>query len=291
MRSQFPQTVLKILEQDLRLRIMLGDIGVYSFREVFSNFPDNIFNIGILEQSTIGVAAGFAIAGDIPVVHTIAPFLVERAYEQLKIDFGYQQLGGNFVSVGGSYDYAALGCTHHCPADLSLLLNIPGFELIVPGTDVEFDRLFRQRYAAETPTYYRLSEQMNQTSFPVNYGSNEIVRLGSSSWIIVAIGPMLDRVVAATEELDATVVYCSTVFPFDFSHLEQLRPKKVTLVTPTFEGFGFDLLGRKAMELRFELDVIGIPREFIRKYGANKEIDQCLRLDAKGIRERLIHVY
>ena len=128
---QFPSTILDVLSHDERLQVLLGDIGVFGFRHVFAKYPKNITNIGILEQATVGVAAGMALAGDIPVVHTIAPFLVERAYEQLKVDFGYQNLGGNFVSVGGSYDYAALGCTHHCPADLSLLMNIPGFELVV----------------------------------------------------------------------------------------------------------------------------------------------------------------
>lgn len=291
MRQQFPRTVLKILEQDARMRVLLGDIGVYGFRDVFERFPDNIFNIGILEQSTIGVAAGFAIAGEIPVVHTIAPFLVERAYEQLKIDFGYQKLGGNFVSVGGSYDYAGLGCTHHCPADLSLLLNVPGFELVVPGTDVEFDQLFKQRYSTETPTYFRLSERQNQNSYQVDYGSNQILRSGSSRWVIVAVGPMLDRVIAASANLDVTLIYCTTAFPFDVSQIERIRPEKVTLVASAYESFGFDLLGRYALELGFQLDVIGIPREFIRMYGSEEEIDQHLRLDEESIRKKLVSVY
>ena len=51
--------------------------------------------------------------------------MVDRAFEQLKLDFGYQKLNGNFISVGGSYDYAALGCSHHCPEDINLMKNIP----------------------------------------------------------------------------------------------------------------------------------------------------------------------
>jgi transketolase len=170
MRKQFPKTVETLMSQNERLVVLLGDIGVFGFRNIFSDYPDRIYNIGILEQSTIGVAAGLALEGMIPVVHTIAPFIVERSLEQLKLDFGYQQLGGNFVSVGASYDYAALGCTHHCPADVSILKSIPEMEIVLPGTAEEFDCLFNQVYDDGRPTYFRLSEQSNKESHVVKFG-------------------------------------------------------------------------------------------------------------------------
>jgi transketolase len=60
----------------------------------------------------------------IPFVHTIAPFVVNRAYEQIKIDLCYQNLNVNLVTVGGSIDYAALGSTHHCPEDIGILTKL-----------------------------------------------------------------------------------------------------------------------------------------------------------------------
>lgn len=98
MRKQFIQTVSDILDYDSNTVLLLGDIGIYGFREQFKRHPERVYNYGIAEQSMIGVAAGLSLNGMIPIVHTIAPFLVERAYEQLKIDFGYNQTGGNFVS-------------------------------------------------------------------------------------------------------------------------------------------------------------------------------------------------
>ena len=119
MRKQFTKTLQDILYSNKKTCLLLGDIGVFGFRNELTNLPDRVYNIGILEQSTIGTAAGLAKTGLIPFVHTIAPFLVERSLEQLKVDFGYQCLNGNFISVGASYDYASLGCTHHCPGDIS----------------------------------------------------------------------------------------------------------------------------------------------------------------------------
>ena len=60
------------------------------------------------------MAAGLSKVGLNPVVHTIAPFLIECYKQQL--DFAYQKLSVNLVSVGGSYDYSKLGCSHHCYA-------------------------------------------------------------------------------------------------------------------------------------------------------------------------------
>jgi transketolase len=123
MRKQFVQTVERLLSEDEKIVLLLGDIGVFGFRNSFQKHPKRVYNIGILEQSTVSLAAGMSMTGLIPVVHTITPFVVERCVEQLKNDFCYQKLGGNFISVGGSYDYAALGCTHHCPADVGILRN------------------------------------------------------------------------------------------------------------------------------------------------------------------------
>ena len=99
MRKQFARTTHEILNINEQAIVLLGDIGVFGFMEAMRDHPDRVLNIGILEQSTISLAAGLSIEGMIPIVHTIAPFMVERALEQIKIDFGYQRLRGNLLSL------------------------------------------------------------------------------------------------------------------------------------------------------------------------------------------------
>ncbi len=86
------------MDRDERIVVLLGDIGVFAFQDVFTKYPNRCFNIGICEQSMVGMAAGLSMAGLIPIVHTIEPFLVERAFEQIKDDFGYQELKGTIHS-------------------------------------------------------------------------------------------------------------------------------------------------------------------------------------------------
>ena len=146
MRKQFVSTIENIFREDKKIFLLLGDIGVFGFRDVLSSYPDRAKNIGILEQSMISLASGLSMAGFFPTVHTIAPFISERALEQIKVDLCYQNLPANLVAVGGSYDYSALGPTHHCPGDVGVLNELPGMEIIIPGSQEEFDYLFRERY-------------------------------------------------------------------------------------------------------------------------------------------------
>ena len=68
------------------------------------------------------MASGLSISGMIPVVHYSSICVLERAYEQIKLDFGYQKLGINIITVGtDQFDYSKLGCSHHCYTDVSLM--------------------------------------------------------------------------------------------------------------------------------------------------------------------------
>ncbi len=287
MRKQFIETIELILPKDERLILLLGDIGVFGFSNILSMFPDRAYNIGILEQSTIGLAAGLAMTGFIPVVHTIAPFLVERSYEQLKLDFGYQKLGGNFVSIGASYDYAALGCTHHCPADVSILKNIPGMEIILPGTAQEFDLLFKKTYANSHPTYFRLSERDNPESHDVVFGKAKVVKKGILATVI-AVGTTLKPVLEAVKDLDVTVLYYTTVAPFDWQTLkENSSSGKILLCEPYYTGTLASEIINIFSPKPVAMDFIGVPHEFLDKYGRAEEHDEQIGLTVKNVLAKL----
>ena len=159
MRERTCRAACELVLEDDRVAVVLGEISVALFAEGFRCAPERVVNVGIMEQSMVGVAAGFAMEGFHPIVHTITPFLVERPFEQLKLDFGYQELGGTFVSVGASYDYSVEGTTHHAPADVAVLSSIPRFEVLVPGTAKEAERLLRATYANGRPTSPRRNDR------------------------------------------------------------------------------------------------------------------------------------
>ena len=225
--------------------------------------------------------------GFIPVVHTIAPFLIERSLEQLKDDFCYQKLGGNFVSVGASYDYAALGCTHHCPGDVGILKNLPDMEIVLPGTSDEFEMLFNTSYNNSHPTYFRLSEKENITSHPVEFGKAVVVKKGELATVI-AVGTTLDVVLEATKNMNVTVLYYTTVSPFDSMTLKQnLVADKILLCEPYYKGGLVSDIMAALVGRRIALDCVGVPLQFLNKYGNASQHDKFVGLTVDGIQKKL----
>ena len=227
-------------------------------------------------------------SGLIPVVHTIAPFLVERAFEQIKIDFGYHNIGCNLVSVGASYDYASLGCTHHCPADVALLKNIPGIEILTPGHPLEFDSLFRQIYKNGNPSYFRLSEKSNIKSNKVKFGKANLIKKGEKATII-AIGPVLDVTLQAAEYEDVDILYYSTIIPFDSKALQKSMEKKtkIMVIEPFYSGTISDLIIESLNQKSIMIKSIGVPKEFLRNYGLAEQHDNAIGFTSKNISKEL----
>ena len=155
MRKQLAITIGELMKKDERVVVLLGDIGVFAFKDVFEKYPNRIWNIGICEQSMVGMAAGLAMAGFIPIVHTIEPFLVDRAFEQIKDDFGYQELKGTIVGVDVSKTAPNLGYTHQCPYAISHMNDIIGMKTFEPKTPQELDIILKENY--EGLNYVRIS--------------------------------------------------------------------------------------------------------------------------------------
>ena len=287
MRKQFTKSLQELLYSNEKTCLLLGDIGVFGFRNELKNIPSRAYNIGILEQATIGVAAGLAKTGLIPFVHTIAPFIVERALEQLKVDFGYQNLNGNFISVGASYDYAALGCTHHCPADISCMLSIPNMEVVCPGTSNQFDKLIKQSYNNGNPTYFRLSEYENKDQSEVEFGKANVIKRGSKA-TIVCYGNMLQPVVEATQDLDVTILYYTTVRPFDAQTLINNMTETIIVCEPFYEGTTNFLITKALEGKMYRLYNIGVPRKFLTNYGSKQQHDVYLELDETALNKRIL---
>ena len=286
MRKQFPSTTYELMSNDENVCVLLGDIGVFGFKKCFEDYPDRTYNIGILEQSTISLAAGMSKANMIPIVHTISPFIVERALEQIKVDFGYQKLNGNFISVGNSYDYSGLGCTHHCPGDVLILSSIPGIQLIAPGSGNEFDILFKQTYNNGSPTYFRLSEYEHNLDLNIDFGKANVIKKGNKA-LVVCYGNMLNQVYEAVKDLDVTLLYYSTILPFDNETLKENFVDNIILCEPFYEGSTNYLINNSLKGMSYKLNNIGIPREFILSYGKKFQTDEILELDTNSLKNRI----
>ena len=288
-RTQMARTATALLREDPTVAVVLAQISLGYFGEAVEAAPERVIDVGIMEQTMIGVAAGFALEGFHPIAHSIGPFIAERPLEQIKDDFGYQELGGTFTSTGASYDYAAEGGTHHAPGDVQALGSIPGMQILLPGHGDEVDRLLRATYANEHPTYLRLSVASNAEPFDVEPGRMHVVRRGSEI-TIVAFGPMLARALEAATDLDASVLYATSLVPFDDDVLAAVAGDRplVAAIEPFYEGTSVAAISNALRQTPARIVPIGVPRTFLRSYGTPADHDRALGLDAAGIRGRLL---
>jgi transketolase len=287
MRKTFSEITDTLIREDDRTILLLGDIGVFAFQKTMKDFPHRALNFGIMEQSMISFAAGLSKEKFIPIVHTIAPFLVERAYEQLKIDFGYQKLGGNFVSVGASNDYSSLGCTHHCPGDVGNLLNIPDLEIVIPGNKHEFRQAFNEKYNDGKATYFRLSEKENMTYSREGFGKGFKFKDGQKATVL-AIGPTLDLALESSKNFDVEVLYLNQINPIDRDLLlNNCKSGKILVVEPYYEGTTNFLLHSIFKNRPLTLINLGVERRFINFYGSLKEMDLELGFTAENLIEKI----
>lgn len=299
MRERFVPVLTRLLDEDPRVAVILAEIGRDGFTEAMLRHPERVINVGIREQLLVGAGAGLALTGMRPVVHTFASFLVERPFEQVKLDLGHQDVGAVLVSAAASFDWPAGGYTHMAPGDVALLDTLDGWTVHVPGHPDEAETLLRHAVGAgeskDDKVYVRLSVQSNERALAVDGKRFLTVREGRRG-VVVAVGPMLDAVVAATEGLDVTVLYATTVRPFDSAALRRATKgmagsdgagADVVLVEPFLAGTSTAAANDALVDVPHRVLGLGVGRRELRRYGQVEEHVAAHGLDAASLRERI----
>ncbi len=155
MRKEFGKFITELAEKDSDVYLLVGDIGYAIFDELRAKFPDKFFNVGVCEQSMISLASGMALEGLKPYVFTITPFLIERPFEQIKLDIDQQNVN---VKLVGYADYPTQGPTHSeldGEKMMSLFKNIKSY---FPKNSEETRKALEESYEHKKPTFISLKK-------------------------------------------------------------------------------------------------------------------------------------
>lgn len=153
MRRQFGKTIAELGKRDPNLVLLYGDVK-QNMDEFEALFPDRIFNVGICEQSMVSMAAGMALDGLRPVVYSLTPFLLERAYEQLKMDCGI--MNAPVICVGYS-SYPTHGPSQTPLNPRALVEVLPNFEYWEPKNFQETGDALKVAHISGRPTFISLT--------------------------------------------------------------------------------------------------------------------------------------
>lgn len=288
LRRVFLNRIDRMIREEKDTVYFTVDIGMWAIRDLLEQYPQRAMNVGIYEDGMFGFAAGLAAGGFVPTIFGIQPYLVERTLEQIKMDFAYQGLGINVVGTGAAVDYPKYGYSHYCAEDAGILKMIPGVEVITPGTANEFLRLFEQTYRNGKPTFFRISDHPNKGyDMEVEFGRATVVQRGTQATVI-AVSVMLDTVMEVCRDRDVTVLYYTTLSPFDGDILKrECNTGKILVCEPHFSGtLDYDIM--KAMEgTTVRLAHVGFPHEIFRNYGTYEEKMQYYRLNREQVESEL----
>ena len=162
MRRRFGKLIDLLAKRDDKIVLLVGDIGYGIFDDFRKNHPKKFYNLGICEQSIIGVAAGMALEGLKPWVYTITPFLIERPFEQIKLDIDQQKAN---VKLVGFADYPNLGPTHKELNSKNLMKLFKNIKSFHPKDSKETEKAVKKSYNTSSPCFISLKTDKGISKF------------------------------------------------------------------------------------------------------------------------------
>jgi transketolase len=268
---------------------------VKPFRDLF---PHRVVNVGIAEQNLLGMAAGMANGGLVPVTGNASPFLVSRSNEQLKVDISYSQSNVKVNGMHAGFSYGTDGVTHHELNDISVLRGMPGFEIVAPCDPRECRQMARYGVLERTGPVYT---SLNTGRFPVITPDDYSFRPGvpvrfaeGTAMTIVALGSAVHDVLEAAgrlgNALSCDIFSVTSIRPFIPDMLvESIRKTGLVLTVEqhsTHGGIGSmmaELIADNGLGAR--LKRLGVPEGCFSKNRTAPDNKAFFKLDAPGIAE------
>jgi transketolase len=223
MRGSFFTELEESAHEDGSIFVLTADLGYKLFDNIRLKCPERFYDIGVAEANMIGIAAGLSLSGKNVYCYSIIPFLVMRAYEQIRIDVAYHNLNIKLVGVGGGFTYGLEGITHFGLEDLALMMSLPNMTVVVPADPFEAKQLAKASCSHKGPIYIRLG----RTGDPYVHANEPDFKIGKACILkegkdiaIFAVGNMVfagKQVLDMMEKkgINATLVNIHTLKPLD----------------------------------------------------------------------------
>lgn len=203
--------------------VLTGDLGFKLFDDIAENCCGRYYDVGVAEPNMIGLAAGLALEGKKVYCYSIIPFIVMRAFEQIRIDVDYHNVDVKLIGVGGGFSYGFEGITHFGLEDYALMTPLINMTVIAPADQMEAKALAAQTLEHKGPMYIRLG----QNNAPAVHSTPPDFEIGKAMFLekgdkiaLVANGSMVVTALQVQEKLkkqgiNPTVVNMHSLKPFD----------------------------------------------------------------------------
>ena len=262
----------ELFAADERIVYLDADLmGSLKTQELWKKYPTRAFNCGIQEANMVGVAAGLFLAGYKPYIHSFAPFITRRVFDQVFLSIGYGHKSVHLIGSDAGIMATDNGGTHMCFEDIAMMRTIPN-ACIVDVTDAShFLALLKATKDRPGVTYFRTPRR----NAPDIYDKAEMFEVGRGKILqegtdatIVASGIMVATALQASEELREKGVSVKVIDPITVKPLDEeliLRSAQETGLVITAENHSvFGGLGGAVAEFLSENAPVPVLRVGIR---------------------------
>lgn len=300
MRAAFSKALSAAASENDKVLLLTGDHGYALFDSFREAFPDKFINLGIAEQNMIGVAAGLAKAGYLPIVYGLASFVPIRVLEQIKIDLLLDELKVILVGDGAGFVYSTLGASHQSGEDVSALRALPNIRITSPADALEMEYVMRSALQGTGTTYVRMGK--SDLGLVHNSGShlnvNELIQvlrpdpsLCMPSFVCTGSMVGITRDLIQAHYPGAGLWSAPTLKPFDKQGLLAAAAMGTSVITVE-EHYAEGGLGSIVSEILSENSPvlvlrIGAKSTFTQTVGSHSHVLESLGLDAESIRKRI----
>jgi transketolase len=306
MRNKFADAIYDIGKTDDRICTIVADLSpagsMVNFRE---EFPERFINVGVAEQSMIGIAAGLALRGMRPFCYTIATFSLYRPFEMVRVDLCYQNLPVTVIGMGAGIIYSNLGGTHQSMEDIAVASALPNMTVLAPCDPDEMN-LATRWCATESngPVYMRLGKagepDLTENAVdPFEIGKARYIRKGNGSLCILSYGITVAMACEIADKYEektcdtVSVISVHTIKPLDNEGIKSiLKEHDKTIILEEHIPHGG--LGSRVKEIAFDYNVstkllhFSLKDEFIHFYGTHTELLKIHGLDPDMITEKAL---
>lgn len=298
MRKKALDVVYQLAKQDKRVFFVGSDLGTGTLDNFKKEMPERFLMEGISEANIMGLAAGLAMEGKIPYVHTIATFLTRRCFEQVVLDACLHNVNVRLLSSGGGLVYAPLGPTHQAIEDLAILRAVPNMTVIAPADANEMECFMLQSLDYPGPMYFRFAKGgdaiVTDKKTPYKIGKAISYREGSEI-LVLTTGITLQHALTAASELakeniEISIIHVPTIKPLDVATLTKGIDQHDVIITIEEHSI-IGGLGSAVAEVIAEGEFsapktfrrMGIPDCFSHHYGSQKELMQHYHITSNDL--------
>lgn len=287
MRNTFSETLYAEATANPDVYIVVADISpAGSMAKFSSEYPERFINVGVAEQSMIGIAAGLALKGCQPFAYTIATFSLYRPFEMIRDDLCYQNLPVTVVGMGAGVIYSTLGGTHHAQEDIAIASALPNMQVLAPCDPLECVEATRWCARQKNgPVYLRIGKAgepvLTAQAEPWQFGKLRYLRRGSDVCILTygVITAMATDVAdkLAAQGRSVSLVSAHTLKPLDRDGITaalQRHRHVVVIEEHAPQGGLASQVKQIAWDVRAtcRLDTFTLQDAFIHNYGSTNDL-------------------